>query len=249
MKKQELNTKFVERLEQERLAAGLTQTEMARSLELSLSGYKKIISGETTKIDLYTAYRLGQVTGKSMAEFFEEPHSEMAHISKKLRQLSPLQYNFVSAVIEFETAFLMQSPPFRESDYVNLLIPTGNLQDGMIWDTTNLQKLNVSHYRRILGSRLHCAILVTTNHLRPAYNKNDILLISKSAPRDGDIGVFINKETHCCYLRRFWQLTPWVLEPINDFGVTFQLDYNDPEEMDKWLVFGKVLTKMRSTGC
>lgn len=248
MKKQELTTRFVEHFERERIIAGLTQTQMAERLGLSLSGYKKIISGETARIDLYTVYRLGQVTGKSISEFLDEPSSELTHITQKLRQLTPLQYNFVSAVIEFEAAFLACMEPPRESDYVNLLIPTGNLQDGMIWDTTHLHKINVAHYRKVLGNRLHCAIQVTSNHLRPAYNKDDILLISKSAPRDGDIGIFINRETHCCYLRKFWQMTLWILEPINEYGVTFLLDYNNPKEMDKWIVFGKVLTKMRTTG-
>lgn len=245
MKKQELTARFVEHLERERIIAGLTQTQMAEHLELSLSGYKKIISGETARIDLYTAYRLGQFTGRSIAEFFEETDSELTRTIRKLRQLSPFQFNFVSAVINFETAFLGCLSPGASPDYITLLTPTGNLHDGMIWDAAHMEKLNVSHYRRILGDKLHCAIRITSNHLHPAYNINDILLISKTAPRDGDIGIFIHKETHRCYLRKFRQASPWILEPVNHYGISFKIDCTDSGEIDKWIVFGKVLTKMR----
>ena len=45
-----------------------TQAEMAKKLELSLSGYKKMISGETTKIDTYTAFLMYDLYGKWLFE-------------------------------------------------------------------------------------------------------------------------------------------------------------------------------------
>lgn len=247
MKKQDFVMNFVTHLEKERIVAGLTQTQMADHLELSLSGYKKMISGETTRIDLYTAYRLSKITGKDIIEFCEPPHSNLTGTVKKFRHLTPLQQNFVSAVIDFEAAFLDCLSSEKEADYVDLLIPTGNMHDGMIWDSSHVQKINVAHYRRLFGAKLHCAIQITSNHLLPAYSKNDILLVSKSAPHDGETGLFINKETHCCYLRKLHMSKPWILEPLNDYGISIFLDCDDPKATDKWIVFGKVLAKMRTT--
>lgn len=247
MNKQDFVTNFVTHLEQERIRAGLTQTQMAEHLDLSLSGYKKMVSGETSRIDLYTAYRLSRLTGKNVTEFWEDPHSHLSRTIERIRQLTPLQLNFVSSVIDFEAAFLDYLSPEQTSDYIDLMIPTGNMQDGMVWDSTHIQRINVAHYRRLFGTKLHCAIQVTSSHLLPAYNKNDILLISKSAPHDGEIGLFINKETHRCYVRKLHMADPWVLEPVNDYGISIFLDCNDPRTLDKWYVFGKVLTKMRTT--
>ena len=54
--KQELVKNFTLNVEKERLKLKLTQAQMAKKLDMSLSGYKKMISGVTTIIDLYTAY-------------------------------------------------------------------------------------------------------------------------------------------------------------------------------------------------
>ena len=247
MNRTELTTVFVEHLEHERNLAGLTQTQMAEKMDLSLSGYKKIISGETYKIDLYTAYRLSLFTGKSISEFLDDIHSDLSDIIEKMRKLSPLQLNFVSTIVDFETAFLDGISPGASSDYVTLFTPTGALRDGMIWDTAHMEKINVSHYRRIFGSQLHCAMRITSDHLHPVYGQNDILLISKKAPRDGDTVIFIHSRTHRCYLRRFRQTMPWTLEPINSYGIPLTIDTNDPCERNNWIIFGKVLTKMRLT--
>ena len=63
-------------------------------------------------------------------------------------------------------------------DLISVLIPTGNMTDGMILDSYNVEKLDVSNYRKAFGDALHIGIRITSNHLHPVYNKGDILLIS-----------------------------------------------------------------------
>ncbi|MBQ0059090.1 MAG: DNA-binding protein, partial [Lachnospiraceae bacterium] len=105
--------------------------------------------------------------------------------------------------------------------------------------------VNIAGYRRKYGNEITCGIRVTSNHLHPVYLKNDILLISKRPIRDGDTGIFLNTETGCVYLRKFYQTSPCRLEPINGYGETFYVDSDSQEDMGKWIKFGYVLTKMR----
>ncbi len=81
--------------------------------------------------------------------------------------------------------------------------------------------------------------------MHPVYNLGDILLISKQAIRDGDTGVFVNRENGCAYIRKFHQASPCILAPVNEYGETFLVDSYNKEQMDKWIKFGTVITKMR----
>jgi len=246
MTRQKIHINFVENLEKERCAAGLTQCQMAEKLDMSVSGYKKLISGETTKIDLYTAYRLCTFTGKWLFEFCEGTADTMLKsIALRLRYLSPYQLCFLSSVIDFEMDYVDNYKHDSRGDYINLLTPTGSHHDGMIWDSTNIEKINISHYRKRFGSMLHCAIRITGNYLHPTYNAGDILLVSQTALKDGDTGLFVNKDENRAYIRKFKQTNSWILEPVNGYGQTFVVDNLDKDEMDKWIIFGRVLTKVR----
>ncbi len=245
MTRLDIVSNFIESLERERTILGLTQVQMAEKLEMSVSSYKKLISGATTKVDLYTAYRMHKLTGMWIFELCGYMNSDLMQTAYKLRQLTTAQLRFVSGVIDFETALTEQLPPGDEADYVNLLTPTGNLEDGMIWDSMNIEKLDITPYRKRFGTRPYCAIKITSNHLRPVYQNGDIVLLSQSAPRDGDTGIFINKEEGRAYIRKFHQTNPCVLEPLNGYGLTFTIDIHDPDDMNKWVNFGHVLSKMR----
>ncbi len=88
--KQELVKNFTLNVEKERLKLKLTQAQMAKKLDMSLSGYKKMISGVTTKIDLYTAYLLQNMTGKWIFELIDDYEEDMELILS-LRELSQCQ--------------------------------------------------------------------------------------------------------------------------------------------------------------
>lgn len=245
MTRHEIVMNFVDSLERERTSMGLTQAQMAEKLEMSLSGYKKLITGETAKIDLYMAYRMHEITGKWIFDLCGDSDTELNQTANLLSQLTPSQLRFVSGIIKFENAFKVSLPAEQINDYVTLFTPTGDLEDGMIWDSVNIEKLNVATYRKRFGTDLHCAIRITSNHLHPAYNVGDILLVSQTPPRDGDTGIFINRETGRAYLRKFHQTNPCVLEPVNGLGQVFRVNSFDKADMDRWIKFGRVLTKIR----
>lgn len=242
MTRKELQDQFILGIEKERTALGLTQSEMAKFLEMSPSGYKKMIAKETSRIDLYLASRIYDLTGKLLCEICDDP-IENLETFQKFRELSPQQKRFVNSIIDFELDFKTNNSD--EEDYITLFTPTGNMEDGMIWDSCNTEKLNVAACRKRFGEDLHCAIRVTSNHLHPAYLVGDILLICQKPPRDGDTGIFINKENGRVYLRKFRQTNPCLLLPINGLGATFTVDSYNPEDLAKWMKFGYVLSKMR----
>lgn len=133
----------------------------------------------------------------------------------------------------------------NKEDLISVLIPTGNMTDGMIFDSYNVEKLDVSNYRKAFGDALHIGIRITSNHLHPVYNKGDILLISRNPIRDGDTQIFINAQNKRAYIRKLHQKTPCELTPINNYGETFYVDSDNVDDMSKWIKFGHVLCKVR----
>lgn len=231
---------FMENVEKERIEMNISQQKMADLLDVSLSTYKRMINGDVSKCDLYAAYKLFQVTGKYFVEFADK-NNLVAGYMEKVRNLSESQLSFVKAIIDFEYDFRTSSE--EPDEYISVLILTGDMEDGMIYDSANVVKMR---YRSVLSSSIICGIKVTSNHLHPVYNSGDVILISKQPIRDGDIGVFINKENRRAYLRKFLQRSPCELVPVNDYGETFYVDPFNKSDMDKWIKYGKVLSKARS---
>ena len=241
--RKQINQNFIEVCENERTKRGWSQQEMADRLDISLSGYKKIVSGETTRIDLYIAHRLHSLTGRLIGDLIGDS-SQIVDIAANLHELSQSQLNFISNIVQFERGYA----PASRSDSMDLsvLVLTGDMRDGMIYDSADLIKvpLPVEYFRKY-GRDLTCGIKVTSNHLHPVYHSGDILLVSCNPIRDGDTGIFINRGDGRAYLRKFHQGACCILEPLNGFGQTFRVNALDPEDMNRWIKFGYVLTKMR----
>lgn len=244
MTQHELLSHFIENLEKERVQLNLTQAQMAEKLDMSASNYKKLIAGQYRRPNLFLAHYLYELTGKPLFEFFDSPTPELSVFSKFLK-LSPSQRNFVEGIIDFELDFVNQDKECVPTDLLTVIIPTGNCEDGMIWDSANIRKINISSCRKRYGSQIHIGVEITSNHLNPIYYMGDILLISRRPPRDGDTAIFINKKNGCAYLRRFVQQIPRILEPINGYGEAFYIDPYNEEEMKNWIKYGVVLTKIR----
>lgn len=240
MTKQEIIDNFSTSLERQRIELGLSQSKMANKLDLSLSTYKSLVNGQTQKIDVYTLVKLYELTGKFACEFLDIDDRKTKIVSK-LNHLSDQQLMMIHSVVELERVFRVEHSDC--DDYVTLFIPTGDFQDGMIYDSTHVDKVNVAAYRNKFGNRIHYAIEITSEHLAPVYHDGDILLIAKEPIRDGDIGLFLNKDDARLYVRKYRKGNPTILEPINDYGIEFEV-YN-LEDKEKWVKFGKVLTKMR----
>lgn len=228
-------------MERERVKRGLTQSEMADALGMTAASYRKVVAGNVKDIKLPLIMALHDLTGAYLFEMLGE-ESQEADLLRAFRNLTDTQKAFVLDICKFEKEFK------GDEDYteITVIVPVGNLEDGMVWDSANFGTISIpSVYKRRHGADLSCGLRITSNHLHPVYNKGDILLICRRAPRDGDTGIFVNKETGCAYIRRFRQTQPCALEPINGYGETFYVDSENPADMEKWIKFGIVLSKVR----
>lgn len=246
MTREQLIENFADSVEQERIALGYSQAQMAQALDMSLSTYKRIINGEISKLDFFIFYQLYQLTGKFAFELckYGDPLSDTV---ASMRRLSQPQLRTIRGFVDFEDHFARSLNDKQESsDYTTLIIPSGCMYDGMIYDSCSLGKINIASYRRRFHDKIDCAILITTNHLNPTYNVNDILLIDRSPIQDGDTGIFLHKETGMAYIRRFRRGHPCRLEPIGSYGKTLCVDGSNAAETSKWIKFGRVLSKIRS---
>lgn len=242
MTRLEVNQLFAEGIEKERYDLGLSQKQMADALDMSLSAYKRMINLDTEKVDIYITYKLYQLTGRTTYDYLGIKDSTM-EMQRKLLALSSAQIAFIDSIIEFEKLFAETHED--ATDFVTVFIPTGNMEDGMIYDSSNIQKEKFGGIKPKYGVPISCGIKVTSNHLHPVYNMGDILLISRRPIRDGDTGIFMNKENGRAYIRKFYQTEPCKLEPLNGYGETFYVDSHSKEDMDKWIKFGVVVAKIR----
>jgi transcriptional regulator with XRE-family HTH domain len=242
--KHEIIDNFCITVERERVLLKYSQAEMARALDMSLSSYKKIICGESIKIGIYTVYLLECLTGKFMHELCQLnfPFSESMPL---LRKLSKQQLRFVNGIMEFEIAFTRSlKSDLSPDDFVTMFVPTGNMHDGMFYDSCDLMKVNVASYRHRYGKMIDCALMITSSHLQPVYQENDILLICRGPIRDGDTGIFVDNNTGRVYLRKYFQSVPNRMEPLVGYGQTLFINNNSKEDSVRWSKIGFVIAKM-----
>ncbi len=250
MTSMEITQNFIENLEIVREELGLTQAQMAKQLQMSHSSYKYMISGKSAKIPIYVAYLVYQATGKFFFELCGDIVPEMK-LLMDYRALSKERQQAIRTSIALEHALASQSSKINEQteNYSEELLPLytilGNMEDGMHYDTSNVEYFDVSPYRPFYGAEVTCGVRVTSNHLHPAYHASDILLVCQRPPRDGDTGLFLNKKNRRLYIRRFRQTEPCRLEPITEYGETITVDSYDYNDMYQWVKFGYVVAKIR----
>ena len=229
MNRLEIANNISTNIERERIKLGMSQAQFAKALDMSLSTYKRIANGESSRIDIYTAYRIYKLTGRFSCELTGF-NDDVINLAKRIKKLSKSQRILIDSIIDTELAL---SAYKDESSHKEDLI------------SYNVEKLDVSNYRKAFGDALHIGIRITSNHLHPVYNKGDILLISRNPIRDGDTGIFINAQNKRAYIRKLHQKTPCELTPINNYGETFYVDSDNVDDMSKWIKFGHVLCKVR----
>lgn len=240
---EEIQQGFIEQCESIRRGAGLTQAQMARVLDLSPAQYKVLVAGGTAKIGVYTVYRLAEYVNKSM-HMVCGIDTPVSAIEASLSRCTPVQQQFVADIAALEASLragqrvtgILKRP---------VIVPTGNVEDGMLWNSCTIEFADVSGAQALTSDTISCGIKVTSNHLHPAYVRGDIVLICRRPPRDGDLAVVINKDNGRAYARHFKQGDPCRLESINGYGETFTVDPDNPADMGRWIKFGVVVTKLR----
>ena len=109
--------------------------------------------------------------------------SDLFQTYDRMRNLSPTQLHFIESLVQFEFDFarnLETVPSVSREDYTTMIIPSGNMHDGMVYDSCSLEKINISGYRKRYGNP------VSYTHLRAHETKANLvcrlLLEKKKAP-------------------------------------------------------------------
>lgn len=146
---------------------------------------------------------------------------------------------FIKEIVDFELE-LSKKNSNAGSYLIPVLVPTGHMKDGMLFDSTYTENVDISDYDDDIKKLIMCGIKITNKSLHPTYLEGDILLVSKDRhPAYGETGIFLHD--NCVYIRKYLYGTPSILMPVN--GVGEDIIAND---LSEWHVFGRVLTTLRS---
>lgn len=165
MTKRQIVDNFAANIEIERAKLGLTQSEMAQKLEMSLSSYKNMINGISSNIPIYVAHLVYIITGKHLFELCGYITPEI-QLMINFCKLPKYRQNAILSLVSLEAELSAEGKKTistSEENYIPLYILTGNMTDGMIYDSANIQPFNIGQYKKIYGDLIDCAIKITSN--------------------------------------------------------------------------------------
>ena len=81
----------------------MSQAQFAKALDMSLSTYKRIANGESSRIDIYTAYLIYKLTGRFSCELTGF-NDDVINPVKRIKKLSKSQCIRINAIIDAELA-------------------------------------------------------------------------------------------------------------------------------------------------
>lgn len=86
-------------IERERIKLGMSQAQFAKALDMSLSTYKRIANGESSRIDIYTAYLIYKLTGRFSCELTGF-NDDIIKLVKRIKKLSKSQRILIDSIID-----------------------------------------------------------------------------------------------------------------------------------------------------
>lgn len=194
----------------------LTLNALSVQADLSEDTLRSIIYGKSQDIKLSTMIKIADVLNCSLDELAgRSPYSKQEQsIISRMRNLPKRSTNILQFMIELEEHTLLHKSS-KKTDIVPVFIPTGNLRDGMYYDNSTFEDLDISEYPRDLKILIDFGIRIITHGYEPVYYPNDILLFSHSKlPEYHDIVLYVDNSGKI-YIRKYLE---YGLEAINGFG-------------------------------
>ncbi len=240
MQRQELKNSFINTLEKERTIRGWTQWEMAEKLEMSVPGYRKMVSGMTDSIALYTAYRASIVLNIPIPILYGSTEYR-DQVLNKIYNAPAATCNRIEYYLDFDAEFRHAQGKAADSGvWIDVITLSGYMEDGMCFDSANVEKVEIPD--RYEG-RVTKGIRVTENSLLPVYAKGDIILLEERMPRIGDITVSINMKTKIVYIRKvLMHEGRYELYPIHGRGKSIYIEKKDRSD---WHELGRVISSIQ----
>lgn len=242
MHKLELKNAFIDTLERERTIRGWTQWEMADKLEMSVPGYRKMVSGLTDSISLYTAYKASSVLNIPIPVLLGS-HEYKDQLYDKLYHMPISTCRRVDYYLQHDEKFrVMQNANENESRIIDVITVSGYMKDGMDFNSAEIEQICISKH---FSPKIMRGFRITENSLLPVYAKGDILLLDEDMARSGDIAVVQNMKTRKLYIRKIIvkDANCYELHPVHGRGAVIAISQ---EERTDWFDYGRVITVLRS---
>ncbi|MGN0152813.1 MAG: helix-turn-helix domain-containing protein [Lachnospiraceae bacterium] len=194
----------------------LTLNSLALEADLSEDTLRSIIYGKSQDIKLSTMIKIADVLNCSLDDLVERSgySSQEQNMINRICHLPQRSRNIIEFVLELEERSSL-SKSTSGKDIIPVFIPTGNLRDGMFYDSSSLETLDISEYPQSLKNNTDFGIRIKSFNYEPIYYPNDILLIShRHLPEYNDTVLYIDNSGKI-YIRIY---SIHGLVPVNDFG-------------------------------
>ncbi len=199
----------------------LTLNALSIQADLSEDTLRSIIYGKSQDIKLSTIIKIANVLQCPLDDLIGRTiyPKEVTEIATRLCYLPKRSLKTINLLLDLEENTLLQKST-EGKDILPILIPTGNMKDGMFYDNCLYEELDISEYPESLKKVTDFGIKLMTQNYEPIYFQNDILLISrKHLPEYNDTVIYVDHNGKL-YLRKLLESG---LEPINGFGKTIPI--------------------------
>lgn len=194
----------------------LTLNSLAVQADLSEDTLRSIIYGKSQDIKLSNIIKIANVLNCSLDNLAGRTFYSLKeeNIINRLSRLPERTFNVIEFLLQLE-----EHSTYKKStsgkDIIQVLLPTGNMKDGMLYDCTLFEKLDISNYPAAIKNHTDLGVKIVSRNYEPVYFPNDILLLShKRLPEYNDIVLYVDNDGRI-YIRKY---TENYLMPINGFG-------------------------------
>lgn len=211
-----------------------TLRQLADNSLLPYESVKKLMSGKISNPSIYTLMKISHAFGCGI-DYILETESTYGITSPKL----PLRaFTLIQEIANLEI-YLKEYNDRRGADEITVIVPTGIIHDGMVFDSIYTETIDISAYREDFNDIIMCGLKNVGKELSPTYLDGDVLLIARDRfPLNGEIGVFLIGSK--AYIRKYTLSSSIIMEPVNGIGTPIKI-----HNIDEVHFFGRVLTVIR----
>lgn len=206
-----------EKLNENRLAKGMTIENLSEKTGIPIGTLSKICSGHTnTSFDNIAL--IANALQCSMDEFseFSGPATlewEMNWV-EKYRDLSEHGKRMIDRLMDLDIHLSKQVEDAKER-LLCVWVPVTYMEDGMNYDTCHIRYLNVRD--SVSLKDVDFGLQITSNAFMPVFYEGDIVLVSDRFPKPGEAGLFMHE--NLMYIRKYQITREGVkLTPVNMEG-------------------------------
>ncbi len=209
--------------------------QLSDAADIPYESVKKLVGGKISNPSAYTLVKICDALTCSIDYLLGR--SAINPVYDK--SLPPRVFNLLTEIAYFES-YLSDYNKANNSERISVLVPTGKVEDGMIFDSIYTDSVDVGRYKRDFGDIILCGYKIIGNNLMPTYYDGDILLVGKDRfPAPSETGIFLigNK----IYIRQYLPGTQLELASVNNKSKSLFI-----KNIDDVHYVGRVLTVIRN---